>query len=83
VETSQLFARTLAGIEAAWIIELAPHLCKTTFHNPHWSPAAGRVLAEEKTLLYGLEVRRRQVAYGNVDSKQATEIFIRSALIEE
>lgn len=83
VETSQLFARTVAGIDPVWIIELAPHLCKTAFQNPHWSAAAGRVLAEEKTSLYGLLVRERKVAYGNVDSKKATEIFIRSALVEE
>jgi ATP-dependent helicase HrpA len=83
VETSQLFGRTLAGIEAGWIVALAPHLCKTTCFNPHWSVEAGRVLAEEKTTLYGLEVRHRKVAYGNVDSKQATEIFVRSALVEE
>src|SRR5579883_314277 len=83
VETSQLFARTVAGIEPGWIVELAPHLCKTTFHNPHWSGEAGRVLAEEKTTVYGLEVRKRKVAYGNVDPEKATEIFIRSALVEE
>jgi ATP-dependent helicase HrpA len=83
VETSQLFARTLAGIEASWIIDLAPHLCKTTVDNPFWSPTAGQVLAVEKTFLYGLEVRHRKVAYGNIDPKRATEIFIRSALMEE
>jgi len=83
VETSQLFARTVAGIDPAWIVELAPHLCKTTFQNPHWSSAARRVLAEEKTTLHGLSIRERKVAYGNVDPKQATEIFIRNALVEE
>ena len=83
VETSQLFARTVAGIEPGWIVDLAPHLCKTTFHNPHWSAGAGRVMVEEKTSLYGLEVRQRKVAFGNVDAKQATAIFIRSALVEE
>jgi ATP-dependent helicase HrpA len=83
VETSQLFARTVAGIEPGWVIDLAPHLCKTSYHNPHWSATAGRVLAEEKTLVYGLEVRRRNVAFGNIDPKQATEIFVRSALVEE
>jgi ATP-dependent RNA helicase HrpA len=83
VETSQLFARTLAGIEANWIIELAPHLCKITVDNPLWSPAAGQVLAVEKTFLYGLEVRERKVAYGNIEPKRATEIFIRGALVEE
>ncbi len=83
VETSQLFARTVAGIDPRWIVELAPHLCRVTFHDPHWSPAAGRVLAEERTTLYGLEVHRRRVAYGNINPREATQIFIRSALLEE
>ena len=83
VETSQLFARTVAGIEPSWIVELAPHLCRATFHNPHWSPDAGRVLAEERTTLYGLEVHKRNVAYGNINPAEATQIFIRSALVEE
>lgn len=83
VETSQLFARTIAGIDPAWVIELAPHLCKTVYRNPHWSAGAGRVLAREETSLYGLVIRERNIAYGNVDAKQATEIFLRSALVEE
>ncbi|HYG23949.1 MAG TPA: ATP-dependent RNA helicase HrpA [Verrucomicrobiae bacterium] len=83
VETSQLFARTLAGIDPKWIYQLAPHCCKVTHHNPHWSPEAGRVLAEEIVTLNGLEVQRRKVAFGNINSKEATAIFIRSALVEE
>ena len=83
VETSQLFARTVAGINPEWILELAPHLCKTTHHNPHWSAEARCVLAEERIFFFGLEIRQRKVAYGNVDPKNATEIFIRQALVEE
>ena len=83
VETSQLFARTIAGIDPLWIIQLAPHLCKTTHHNPHWSVTAGNVLVEEKITLYGLEVHKAKVAYGNINPVEATEIFIRSALVED
>jgi ATP-dependent helicase HrpA len=83
VETSQVFARTVAAIDPLWIVELAPHLCKVTHHHPHWSAEAGRVLAEERTTLYGLEVRRRNVAYGAINPKEATAIFLRSALVEE
>jgi ATP-dependent helicase HrpA len=83
VETSQLFARTLAGIDPQWIYQLAPHCCKVTHVNPHWSASAGRVLAEEIVTLHGLEVQRRKVAYGNVNPQDATAIFIRSALVEE
>ena len=83
VETSQLFARTVAAIEPLWIVELAPHLVKVTHDNPHWSAEAGRVLAEERSTLYGLEVRKRNVAYGNINPREATAIFLRAALVEE
>src|SRR4029077_13745941 len=83
VETSQLFARTIAGIDPLWIFQLAPHCCKLTHQNPHWSPSAGNVLVEEIVTLHGLEVQRRKVAYGNINSREATSIFIRSALVEE
>jgi ATP-dependent helicase HrpA len=83
VETSQLFARTLAGIDPQWIFQLAPHCCKVTHQNPHWSAGAGNVLVEEIITLHGLEVQRRKVAYGNLNAKDATAIFIRSALVEE
>ncbi len=83
VETSQLFARTVAGIEPQWIFELAPHCCKLVHQNPHWSPSARKVLVEEVVTLHGLEVQRRKVAYGNINPRDATAIFIRSALVEE
>ena len=83
VETSQLFARTVAGIDPQWIFQLAPHCCKVTHQNPHWSANAANVLVEEIVTLQGLEVQRRKVAYGNLNAKDATAIFIRSALVEE
>jgi ATP-dependent helicase HrpA len=82
VETSQLFARTIAGIDPQWILELAPHLCQVAHRNPHWSAEAGQVLAEEVTTFNNFELRRRNVAYGNINPAEATEIFIRSALVE-
>ncbi len=83
VETSQLFARTVAGIDPQWIFQLAPHCCKVTHQNPHWSVGAGRVLVDEIVTLHGLEVQRRKVAYGNINAKDATALFIRGALVEE
>ena len=83
VETSQLFARTAAGIDPLWIVQLAPHLCEVTHQNPQWSAAAGNVLVDEKTTLYGLEVRKVKVSHGNVNPAEATLIFIRAALVEE
>ena len=83
VETSQLFARTVAGIDPLWIVELAAHLCQVTHQNPHWSATAGNVLVEERTTLYGLEIRKAKVSHGNINPAEATEIFIRSALVED
>ena len=83
VETSQLFARTNAGIDPLWIVQLAPHLCKTTHQNPHWSVAAGNVLVDERTTLYGMEVRKVKVSHGNINPEEAAEVFIRAALVED
>jgi len=82
-QTSQLFARTVAGIDPLWIPELAPHLCQTTYQNPQWVVSAGNVLVDEITTLYGLEVRKRKVSFGNINPAEATNMFIRSALVEE
>ena len=83
VETSQLFARTVAGIDPLWIVQLAPHLCQVTHQNPQWSVTAGNVLVDERTTLYGLEVRKVKVSHGNINPAEAAEIFIRSALVED
>jgi ATP-dependent helicase HrpA len=83
VETSQLFARTTAGIDPLWIPQIAPHLCQVKHLNPQWITTAGNVLVDELTTLYGLEVRKRKVSFGNIAPAEATEIFIRSALVED
>src|SRR5690606_36850482 len=81
VETSQLFARTVARIAPEWVVDLGGHLCKFSYTEPGWSVKAGRVLATERVLIHGLEVLRRKVDYGHIDPVKATEIFIRSALV--
>ncbi len=81
VETSQLFARTAAGINPEWVIELGPHLCQYRYTEPHWSAKAGRVLALERVLVHGLEIARRLVDYGRIEPAEATELFIRGALV--
>ena len=81
VQTSQLFARMLARIDPQWVIELGGHLCKYRYNEPHWSAKAGRVLVWERTLIYGLELRKRQVDYGRINPEEATELFIRGALV--
>jgi len=81
VETSQLFARTVAGINPEWVIDLGAHLCRFRYTEPHWSAKAGRVLVLERVLVSGLEIARRLVDFGRIDAVQATELFVRGALV--
>ncbi|MGF1484698.1 MAG: ATP-dependent RNA helicase HrpA [Opitutales bacterium] len=83
VETSQLFARTVARIEPRWLPELCGHLCKAVVADPYWDAKAGRVLARERLFLHGLEVASKPVDFGKHDLEQATDIFIRNALAED
>lgn len=83
VETSRLYARTLARIAPEWIAELGEHVCRRSYSDARWDSKAGRVLAQERTTLFGFQVQELQVAYGRINPKQATEIFIRSALIDD
>lgn len=83
VETTQVFARTVARIEPAWLEPLAMHLVKRNYTDPHWEKKRGQVVAKETLMLYGLPiVAQRPVHFGAIDPAQAREIFIRSALVE-
>jgi ATP-dependent helicase HrpA len=83
IETSRLFARAAANIKAEWLEELGGSLCRSTYSEPHWSRDRGEVVAYEQVSLFGLViVTRRPVSYGPINPDEASEIFIRSALIE-
>ncbi|QIM66869.1 ATP-dependent RNA helicase HrpA [Mannheimia granulomatis] len=83
VETTKLWARTVAKIEPEWIEPLAQHLVKNSYSEPHWSKSKGSVIAYEKVSLYGLPiVTNRPVNYGAIDPETCREIFIRSAMVE-
>ncbi len=83
VETSRLFARTLARIEPEWIEQVGRHLLKVSWSDPHWEKKAGQVLAMERGTLYGLPIyQHRRVHYGPMNPAEARELFIRRALVE-
>jgi len=83
VETTRRFARVVAPIQPEWIEQLAPHLIKKTYSEPHWSKKAAAVMAIEKVLLYGLPIiPARKVRYGPIDPKLSRELFIRNGLVE-
>lgn len=84
METTKLYARTIAKINPEWIEAEVPHLVKYHYFDPHWEKSRGEVVASERVTLYGLTVMpRRPVSYGRIDPVEAREIFIRGALVEQ
>jgi ATP-dependent helicase HrpA len=82
VETSRLFARTVARVEVTWIERAAAHLLSHSYGEPRWDQDSGRVVADETVSLYGLTlVPRRPVDYGGIDCVEARRIFLREALV--
>ncbi|MDD5462701.1 MAG: ATP-dependent RNA helicase HrpA [Methylococcales bacterium] len=83
VETSKVYARTVARIEPEWIEQCAGHLVKHNYYEPHWEKKSARCMVSSRTLLYGLTLQvGRKIPYDHVDPKAAREIFIRSALVD-
>ncbi|WP_394754141.1 ATP-dependent RNA helicase HrpA [Crenothrix sp.] len=83
VETSKVYARTVARVEPEWIEACAPHLVKHNYFDPHWEKKGARCMVSARTLLYGLTLQAgRKIPYDHVDAKAAREIFIRSALVD-
>ena len=83
VETSRVFARTVANIDSSWLEDIGRDLCKYTYLNPHWERNRGEVVASEQVSLFGLIiVPERKVSYGRVNAEEASDIFIQSALID-
>ncbi|MGS2744010.1 ATP-dependent RNA helicase HrpA [Halomonas sp. LS-001] len=83
VETSRLFARTVAKIDPAWIEPQALHLVKRSYSDPHWEMKRAQVVAKEQVTLFGLPiVAGRRVHYGPIAPQESRELFIRRALVE-
>lgn len=83
VETSRLFARTVAAVDPAWAEQLAGELAKRSYSEPHWSSKQGAALVWEKVTLYGLPiVPRRRAQLSRLDPALARELFLRHALVE-
>jgi ATP-dependent helicase HrpA len=84
VETSRVFARTVANIHSDWLEDLGKELCTYSYLNPHWERKRGEVVASEQVALFGLIiVSERKVSYGKVNPAEATDLFIQSALINQ
>ncbi|KAA9105618.1 ATP-dependent RNA helicase HrpA [Microbacterium rhizomatis] len=83
VETSRLYARTVAAIDPEWAEPLAGDLVRRQVSDPHWSKDAGAAVATEKITLFGVEiVPRRRIQLARDDRPLAREMFVRHALVE-
>ncbi|SDM65735.1 ATP-dependent helicase HrpA [Actinomyces ruminicola] len=89
VETSRLFARTVAKVDPRWIEEAAgaAGLLHRVYGEPYWSTRRGAAMVHEKLLLYGMTLVADRPAtlasVGTADARElAREMFIRSGLVE-
>ena len=83
VETTKVYARTVAKIEPEWIEQVGAHLVKQQHYDPHWERKAARVAVHERTLLFGLTIQAgRKIPYERVNPVEARAMFIRHALVQ-
>ena len=83
VETSRLWARTVAAVQPEWVEEVAGPLIKRSWAAPHWAASTASVVATERAALFGVPLwADHRVNYGRIDPVVSRQIFIRSALVE-
>ena len=84
IETTQRYARVVAKIEVEWIEQLAHHLIKYSFDEPHFSKKQGSALVMRRGTLYGMLVSPRlAVPLAPIDPALARKILIEQGLAED
>jgi ATP-dependent helicase HrpA len=82
VDTTRLYARTIAQIQPEWLERVGAHLLKKSYGEPRWEKRGAQVVASERATLHGLVVySQRRISYGAINPVEAREIFIRDALV--
>lgn len=82
VETHQVFASMAAKINPQWVEQMALHLVKREYFEPHWSKKRQQVMAYEKVHLYGLTLLEKSlISFADIDGIAAREIFIRDGVV--
>ena len=87
VETSRLFARTVAKINPDWVEPLAAGVVKKVHSEPFWSAKRGAAMIHEKVLLYGVPIVADRVvsltSLGTAAAREtAREMFLQHALVD-
>ncbi len=80
VETSKLFARTAAHIQASWIVELAQHLLRKGYEEAFWDRSRNAAMVPERSIFQGLLVGYRKIPFVHVNKTEARDLLIRSLL---
>jgi ATP-dependent helicase HrpA len=84
VETTRLFGRGMAAIEPLWVEQVAGHLLKKQWLDPHWEKKSQQVVALERATLYGLVIyNNRRASFAKLDPVAARELLIRQALVAQ
>lgn len=82
VETTRLYARTIAQIQPEWVEKIGGHLLKKSWGEPRWEKRQAQVTALERATLYGIVVySNRRINYSLHNPLEAREILIRDALV--
>ncbi|UVW27827.1 ATP-dependent RNA helicase HrpA [Massilia sp. H6] len=82
VETTRLYARTIAQIQPEWVEKVGAHLLKKSWGEPRWEKRQAQVTALERATMYGIVIySNRRINYSQFNPVEAREIFIRDALV--
>lgn len=83
VQTTRLYARTIAKIDPEWIEKLAAHMFRRQITDPHLDADTGQPSAWERLSISGIVVvPRRRADLAPHDPAKARSIFIREALAQ-
>ena len=83
VETTRIYARTVARVDPLWIEQVAAHLVRRQHYEPHWERSGARVVVNERSTLFALTLQSgRKVNYERIAPREARELFIRHALVQ-
>ena len=83
LETSKLFAHTVAEIKPEWVLDAAQHLVHYSYSAPHYHARSGAVKAQRRTTMYGLTLQEKKpVVYSDINPVESRQLFIQQALVE-
>lgn len=82
VETTRLYARSVAKIQPDWIEKVGAHLVKRNHNNPHWEKGSGQAVALETGTIYGLPIySQRRVSLARFNQAEARRLMIHEGLV--